>query len=72
MSMQAAAAKLIQARKDLMAEWHRVEMSWRDAKARAFYDEYIDPVDPNLRKALGGMEEMAGIMDQAKRECGSD
>lgn len=69
MSIISSSAALIQARRDLFIHWQAVEPLWKDERARNFNRDYLEPVDPALRRACDGIAEMSSLLERAMREC---
>lgn len=64
-----SAAALVQARRDLLLRWQAAESAWKDERARQYHRDYIEPVDPALRRACDAISEMAALLERAAREC---
>ena len=69
MSTLESRAKLIQAAKKLMADWEQTKETWRDEKGRQFDEQYMVPLESNLRAALLAMERMGAMLNSAQHEC---
>lgn len=69
--MSAAAGKgmLIEARRELLAQWARTGDVWDDGNARKFEERYITPVDRLVRQATEAMDELTRVVEQARRAC---
>ena len=65
-SSVAAAQK---ARREFLAKWQRIEPVWHDARAAAFRQEYLVPLEPALRQAMEAITEASAMIDQAQRDC---
>ena len=55
--------------KQLMLRWSETRMSWDDAAARTFEKKYLEPLEIDLRNAVGAMDHMATLLTQVRREC---
>lgn len=64
-------AKLVQAAKKLMLEWHEVREIWRDENCLAFEKKYITPLEAGIRAAMVAMERMGSTLEKARHDCGS-
>ena len=69
MSVDAGRAKLNQALKDLLAQWHHVQSSWRDAASRDFEAKQLHPLESDVRTGLGAMERLGEVLHRVRREC---
>jgi len=64
--------QLSRAMKDLMAHWRETRLYWDDTLAHNFERNYIIPLETNLRNAGGAMDHMAALLNQIRRDCGSN
>ena len=69
MSVDAGRAKLNQALKDLLAQWHHVQSSWRDAASRDFEAKQLGPIESDVRTGLGAMERLSEVLRRLHRDC---
>jgi hypothetical protein len=69
--LNAGAAKLELAAKELKKARTRIEAEWDDQAYRQLVEEYLAPLDPILRRAMDSIHRMADVLNQAERECGS-
>ena len=44
-------------------------MSWRDQKYHEFDKTYIEPLEKNVRAALGAMTQMEELLMKVRRDC---
>jgi len=72
MSVIDSRAKLILATKKLMAEWQQVRETWRDENARQFEQNYMSPLETDIRAALLAMERMGNALESAHHDCKDD
>ncbi len=70
MSITSSAAGLAQSRRDLFIHWQAVSQIWQDERAKNFHRDYLEPVDPAVRRACDAITEMSAILERAMRECG--
>ena len=55
--------------KQLMLRWSETRMSWDDAAALAFEKKFLEPLEIDLRSAVGAMDHMATLLSQIRRDC---
>jgi hypothetical protein len=70
MSAAESRAKLTQAAKRLVSDWHQAKEVWRDENSAQFEKKYIAPLESNIRAAVMAMEHMAAALDKAQHDCG--
>lgn len=61
--------QLSKAMKELSLRWSEVRMNWDDSVRRGFEDRYLVPLQMDLRTAVGAMDHMAVLLQQARRDC---
>jgi hypothetical protein len=44
---------------------------WDDETHRRFEEQFIDPIEPKVKRALGAIRELADVLAKAEKECGS-
>jgi hypothetical protein len=69
MSVKVAKVNLVDALKELQANWGRVKDRWGDAAAAQFQADYIDGLETRIRAAIGAIDKIGELMASAKREC---
>ena len=69
MSAVESRAKLIQAGKKLMTDWHRTREIWRDQNARQFDKRYMAPLEASIQAAALGMERIGNALHSARYDC---
>lgn len=69
MNTRVSAANLVQAMKELAAEWQQAKESWRDAKAREFEDKYLEALPGYIARATAVMEEVETLMRKVRKDC---
>ncbi len=62
-------AKLVQAGKKLMTEWQQTRENWRDENARRFEQQYMAPLEANIRAAVLAIERIGSAIEAARQEC---
>jgi hypothetical protein len=58
--------------KDLSAADSRISSEWQDAKIREIEGTFLEPLEPHVRATLLAIAELAELLAQADRACGSD
>jgi hypothetical protein len=61
--------RLKQTMRALKDQWLITEATWSDAVRRKFEDRYLGPLDPAVDVAVNGMQKMAEVLDQVRRDC---
>ncbi|MBB6428337.1 hypothetical protein [Algisphaera agarilytica] len=69
MSLGVGASTLNDARKALNARWDELCRSWDDAAARKFEQEFIRPMDQDLKQAIDAMIQAQQSVQRARQEC---
>lgn len=69
MNVRVSASNLMQAAKDLAAEWHRTQESWRDAKAREFEEKYLEQLPGHIARTTRVMEEIDALLRKVRKDC---
>jgi hypothetical protein len=69
MSASGGGAVLIQAMKELSAEWDQARSSWRDAKSLEFEGKYLAELPQHIRRAAEAMEEIETVLRKVRADC---
>lgn len=69
MSAAAGGAVLIQAMKELSAEWDQARSNWRDAKSRDFEKAFLAELPHHIRRAAEAMEEIETVLRKVRADC---
>ena len=69
MSTRSAASNLVQAVKDLTAEWQEAKESWRDAKRDEFERKFLDDLPGYIARTTTAMEEIDGLLKRVRSDC---
>jgi hypothetical protein len=70
--LSSGTAKLELAMKSLRVTLSAVEKEWTDQANRKFHEEYLAPIDPNVRRMMDAIARMAESIAAAERDCGSE
>ena len=69
MSLGTGLSVLTPARKALALRWDEVRRVWGDDAARRFEDEFIRPLEDDLRRAVDAMDRAQHAVQRARRDC---
>jgi hypothetical protein len=61
--------RLEQTMRALKDQWLITEATWNDTVRRKFEERYLDPLDPAVDAAVGGMQKLADVLDHVRRDC---
>lgn len=61
--------QLSKALKNLMLRWVEARSGWDDAASRHFEEKFIQPIELDLKNAVGAMDHMASVLSSVKRDC---
>jgi hypothetical protein len=61
--------QLTKAFRDLMNRWIQVRGSWDDARAQNFEQQYLLPLEIEVRKAVAAMDHMNVALQKITRDC---
>jgi hypothetical protein len=65
----AGANRLKHAINALQEHWLITEASWSDSVRRRFEERHLQPLDPAVQAARGGMQNLAEVLDKVRRDC---
>ena len=55
----------------LQRAWGDAATHWDDETSRKFQEEYLAPLEPQVKRALDGIHRLTEILASAERECRS-
>jgi hypothetical protein len=67
--VMAGSNRLKQTLRALKDQWIVTEETWGDQVRRHFEDRYLGPLDPAVDAAINGMQKIAEVLDQVRRDC---
>ena len=67
--VMAGSNRLKQTLRALKDQWLVTEETWGDQVRRSFEERYLGPLDPAVDAAINGMQKVAEILDQVRRDC---
>jgi hypothetical protein len=65
----AGSNRLKHALRTLQDHWRATEATWNDSVRRRFGERHLLPLDPAVDAALLGMQKLAAVLDQVRRDC---
>lgn len=70
MGVYEARGMLEKSMKELALKWTETRHAWDDPMSRAFEEKYLQNLQIDMRNAVGAMDHMAGLLQQAYHDCG--
>ena len=67
--VMAGSTRLAQCFRVLRDQWLATEATWSDSVRQRFEERYLAPLEPAVDSAINGMQTMAEILDQVRRDC---
>jgi hypothetical protein len=65
----AGSIRMEQAFRELRDQWLVTEATWGDAVRRRFEERHLAPLEPATDAAKVGMQKLAEVLDQVRRDC---
>jgi hypothetical protein len=65
----AGSNRLKQTIRVLRDHWLVTEATWSDSVRRRFEDRYLDHLHPAVEAAVNGLQKLAEVLDQVRRDC---
>jgi hypothetical protein len=53
----------------LREHWLVTEATWNDSVRQRFEDRYLAPLEPAADAAVNGLQKIAEVLDQVRRDC---
>ena len=69
MGVHESRGNLAKAFKELMLCWAETKHGWNDARSEQFEQQYLVELENNLRTAGTAMDQVAILINQARRDC---
>lgn len=69
MSLVEARGQLTKAFRDLTNRWMQVRGDWNDARAQYFEEQYLRPLEIEIRKATAAMDHMNVVLNKITQDC---
>jgi hypothetical protein len=67
--VMAGSTRLKQTVRALKDQWLVTEETWGDSVRRRFEERYLAPLEPAVDSAINGMQKIAEVLDQVRRDC---
>jgi hypothetical protein len=61
--------QLAKALKNLTLRWTEAKGSWDDAVSRQFEENFMIPLEMDMKTAASAMDHMAAVLAQVRRDC---
>jgi hypothetical protein len=61
--------QLSKALKNLMLRWVEARSQWEDSASQHFEEKFIQPIELDLKNAVGAMDHMAAVLAQVRKDC---
>lgn len=61
--------QLSKALKNLMLRWVEARSEWDDTASQHFEEKFIQPIELDLKNAVGAMDHMAAVLAQVRKDC---
>jgi hypothetical protein len=69
MRLTTGRAKIKQSYEQLALKWEEVQEGWKDEAARAFSEQHLDPIEPDVQAALRSIDRLSAILSQMESDC---
>lgn len=69
MNVRASGSNLVQAAKELKAEWEQAKESWRDARADDFAKTYLEDLPHHVARTASVIEELDVLLRKVRIDC---
>jgi len=65
----AGSTRLHQTIRIIQDQWLLTESTWSDSVRQRFEERYLAPLDSAVGSAINGMQKVAEVLDQVRRDC---
>ena len=69
MSVYESRGQIAKAIKNLTLRWQETRGDWNDAVSHAFEKDFLEPLEMDVKNAMGVMDQMNGLLMQIRKEC---
>jgi hypothetical protein len=67
--MHESRAKIGAAIRDLRTHWSNTKIHWTDSNSERFQEEFLEPLEMDVRVAVVAMDQMATLLSSIRRQC---
>ena len=71
MSVIDGRVRLVEAAKRIKLDWQQVKDAWRDSNCRHFEEDFISPLEKEIRQTAQAMEQMGNALARVRQDCGT-
>lgn len=61
--------QLTKSMRDLLFRWQETRGAWDDPVSKNIEEKFIVPLEQHLKNALGAMDHMGAVIQQARHDC---
>jgi len=65
----AGSTRLSQTIRVVRDQWLLTESTWNDSARQRFEERYLAPLEPAVDAAVNGLQKIAEVLDQVRRDC---
>jgi hypothetical protein len=65
----AGSTRLHQTIRLIQDQWLLTEATWNDSVRQRFEERYLAPLDTAVDSAINGMQKVAEVLEQVRRDC---
>ncbi len=65
----AGSTRLSQTVRSIRDQWLIAEATWSDSARQRFEERYLAPLDPAVDSAINGLQKLAEVLHQVRRDC---
>lgn len=69
MSVYESRGQIAKGMKNLLMRWQETRGDWDDAVSRAFEKDFLEPLEMDVKNAMGAMDQMNAVLQQARKDC---
>jgi hypothetical protein len=69
MALAAATGRIHMAMKTLLVRWEDTRGRWNDPVGRAFEEQYVEPLEKQIRTSLRALDRLAQELYACRRDC---
>lgn len=69
MRLSTGRAKIKQSNEQLALRWEELREGWTDESARAFEEQHLEPISPDVDGALRAIDRLSAVLSQMESDC---